>query len=1059
LRVASFKPASNDPRVDSTNEDEDRSDGISAKMTAGFGGGQIAVTVDEDDIEEDSSVLRRGTTRAAEFLILEFLDEEGNTVYSYEEKIYGGEVIFTLTSELTRAGTYNMVVSLKDNAEVTSTQVIAEDTVEILPQTEVCGLKLIADKERIAKPNSGIFDNCSSKFPDNLVCQGTRISLITLDQFGNQIDKTENEEFTVSIVDEANVVNDTVLKFKVPRHEGFGIPIDTVNIYDNNCIQPIIGTDTKIRCMVLGNERNEIMKRGTTALVARADDPNISDSEPLAIKVVENSLLVEKVSTKSTQTAGYQFDAFIVRVGDERGKVYLQNNKTVDYASVKNQPTLDPGAIKIVSPAEEIDSFYRDGKDHITGIFNTATDGTDGTDYFISDKAGKYSQVRVSAWEIVPAEATQVKYLNSIGEEITEIPPGNEKPYKTTLYEEAFHMYDSYGNEITLDLGEMEAKSANGRVSYINSKNENQDYGRPGGTGKIDVVYKITCCKGKNKAFSGVDEIKFTFLMWPGLIKSKFVIVSDIPPNPEIVVAETDAAETDATETDAAETDATETDATETDATETDATETDATETDATETGTTITGTITPYIETISIPVNGEVALTLEKTNVDVMRMIMGGDGDSLVPEVYEMDWKDIQFSAKQCEDAGGTFDNGECQLNETQCLAANGSFIDSECQLNETQCLAADGIFIDDKCQLNEALDETQCQAADGIFIDSECQLNETQCLAADGIFSINDGGDDGDDDTLSLSFNNGDEGDGECQLNETQCQAANGIFRDDKCQKQEEFPLVDGKILDFGNGNRKLLIIKAGSREGRFTLTFYDTSNTKVEKSLTFAVTKKVTVIVPPDETPQPTTATDEAQCDAEGNYWDANNADDADDADDEECKALAVLNNSDGSGDSAVLASDGTIDDTITSKARFTGGAALDDGRFKSRASMQITAKGSKVLFVGSIKFDAEDVGEKVDIVITVSYSLDADGNIQWFSRTSDALSAWDMNPANLETFKVAHLIEEENLTLPLVIFEETLSKEDVVPGTLNVYIGYRLKDGSIKFGALPIIFQMF
>jgi len=867
LRVESFIPAINDPQVSS--EDEDREDGITAKMTAGVEGGQITI------VDENAGNIRRGI-RAAGIVRLDLLDkEEGESIYSYEERMVRGKAIFTLTSEITKAGTYDMVASLQDDEEVTSTQVLTRDTLKVLPQREARGLRLIADKERIAKPSPEIFDGndrCPANFPVALVCQGTYINLMTLDQFGNPISNTETAEFTVSIVDEAQVASSTALKFKVLQGGGVGIPTDNHDA-------------------ILGNEKNEIIRLGTTALVARASNPDVSDSEPLAITVVEDSLLVDVVDdqAKFAQTAGTEFDAFVVRVGNERGQVYLQNqSKTMDYASV-NQPTLDPGVIEVIAPppAEETQSFFRksDGTDIVKGLFKEATYSND---YLISERAGKYSQVRVYAWEIVPAATTQVRYLNAIGDDILEAPPKFDektKQYKTTIYESAFSMYDNFGNPVT-NLGDMKAESANGKVTYSGKRY----HGQPGKGGIIEVVYETT----GHKAFSGKDEIKFAFTK-PGLGNTEFVIVSDIPvPNYVTEVA-----------------------------------------------------TITPYIETTSIPVNSEVALTLEKKHVDVMRVILGGEGDSLVPEVYEIDWKDIKLSAKQCGDAGGTFDNSKCQLNETQ-------------------------------------------------------------------------------------------------------CQAADGIFRDDKCQQQEELLIASGLELDFKGSNRKLLTIKAGSREGRFTLNFNDANNVELEKSLIFTVTGPV-VIVPPEETPEPTppTDTDKAQCKGEGNFWEA-----------EECKILAVLNQP-GEGEKSAVLADGTI--AFTSDAQFTGGAAFDGGSLEGISSMQLTAEGYSVLFVGSIKFDSEDVGKNVDIVIAVSYShnplLGPDGNIVWWSRTADGIPEWDMNPANLEAYKVAHLIEEGNLTLPLEIYEGTLSKENISPGTINVYIGYRLENGLIKFGAQPIILQMF
>ena len=203
-------------------------------------------------------------------------------------------------------------------------------------------------------------------------------------------------------------------------------------------------------------------------------------------------------------------------------------------------------------------------------------------------------------------------------------------------------------------------------------------------------------------------------------------------------------------------------------------------------------------------------------------------------------------------------------------------------------------------------------------------------------------------------------------------------------------------------------------------------------------FTVTNE---IKPPVEITEP-------ECIAEGNYW-VTEAD--------VCQTLPEIGNPiPGKTNSGLVKANGQI--SFTSNAQFQGGVAIGDNNIAPAASMELTPEGSKVLIAGNISFDSDHVGEKVDIVVVLDYQLGLfGGQTVWLSYDpSKGLVYWDLQPKSLETFMEHEVVKDENLQV--TIFDGTLTENDLAPGTLNIYLGYRRNNGEIHFNGLPMALHM-
>ena len=252
-----------------------------------------------------------------------------------------------------------------------------------------------------------------------------------------------------------------------------------------------------------------------------------------------------------------------------------------------------------------------------------------------------------------------------------------------------------------------------------------------------------------------------------------------------------------------------------------------------------------------------------------------------------------------------------------------------------------------------------------------------------------------------------------------------------------QDEKFVASGGRLTFAEG-RKLFVVEAGPRPGKFSLTFKDANNPSVKDVRIFTVTNEIKV-----ETP-----ITQEECLNDGNYW-------VDDA--EVCQNMPEIGNPiAGKTTSGLVEPNGDI--SFTSNAHFKGGIAVGDDDIAQVASIELTPEGSNVLIAGNIMFDSDHDGETVDIVVVVNYQQGLFGGKSfWYSYgPAVGLVHWNLQPKNLETFKEHDVVKDQNLQV--TIYDMALTENDLAPGTLHIYLGYRRDNGEIHFNGLPMTLHL-
>jgi hypothetical protein len=631
-----------------------------AQMTAGIGGMTIAVN------DENFGKLRK--IRAAGDALLE-LKHGGEVKYSFTETMQRGEALFTLTSEITEARPapnltndepYTIEISVEDDqgeliplgGEEEKKQ--ETDKLIVKPKRELGGLRLRTSKEHITMAAADkIFDDngdCQLAAPVNQVCEAakTYLTIDMLDEYGNKTYDKNIAPFTISIEDSEKVVSNTAVKLKAYPACGIVKP-EGENVDE-----------------WLGNRAGEILKLGTASLIAKPDRSTIPNSEPISVKVGKNALILEPINPSKTYEAGTEFEAFTARVANGEGQIYLADGSVVDYDDLEVQQTLNPGNLKMTTWASETRTFSRrlDNTDIVEAYFEKATYGYEQ----IVDTVGNYPPVDLSTWDlwkIVPAPVTQVKwYIDGeyLDDEETVFPPMKmgEEQYKTVILASQIRMLDNYDNKIYYDLGKVTAESESGEVKYYTSDEVGNpitpdDTGTPSTSqddqnDNIEVPVSDDCqiCPAScdevvievgikaeesgdrievvyDAGFVGENRIELSFTK-PGLDDKKLIAVTTV--SPEEKPAE--GGEEEEME-------------------------------------------VTSYIETTSLPVNSEVAMTVESKNKDEDFLVFfnQNEGDNLVPNVYQLMWEvlppkdEAQEAQDESEDecpSGYMLKNDQCQ-------------------------------------------------------------------------------------------------------------------------------------------------------------------------------------------------------------------------------------------------------------------------------------------------------------------------------------------------------------------------------------------------------------
>jgi len=275
--------------------------------------------------------------------------------------------------------------------------------------------------------------------------------------------------------------------------------------------------------LIVGNNKGELLKLGSTSVVVSAVDSN---NVPISTVSSSQPLAIQVVSDVLMPTVHADFAAKNQIAGTEF------NAFTVGLVGGDNVvKTVDPGAIMIKNLAtkEEITVNRKtDGTNIVQALFQTATSKPS---YLLSDKAGVLGQVWIDASGIDRGAATKVELQNSHGEAQTGVMPGKistDKKYTVKLPEVAFKMFDSYGNKVTPGTeditGTFTVTSSNGAATY---QTGGKNYGVPGrdlSNYHVKVTYDAT---GARK-FAGDDKIGVQFTK-PGLGSANATINTTIP--------------------------------------------------------------------------------------------------------------------------------------------------------------------------------------------------------------------------------------------------------------------------------------------------------------------------------------------------------------------------------------------------------------------------------------------------------------------------------------------------------------------------------------------------
>lgn len=491
--VTSYQPSINDPiqkpieMPDPVEEDW----ALMAEMTAGYSGAVFKVVGDED---------LQGTTRAALLVTLSIQEpNRGEVIYTDTQRMIRGEVYFSVTAEIEKAGLYDVIVSLDGKDEINNIRMLSKDTLRVWPRKTPAKSKLTADKTRVARGAAAVYTDAGT-CNGSLVCQGTKLTLTLLDEFGNEITPW------------TNLTGPLVVDVK----DG-----NTNKIFADK--QATLAAGQVKTEWTWGDHSNEILRIGTTSLIASSQ--GIANSETVAIKVVNSSLSAtatelfeHDMADPNDQKAGTEFDAFTVVIKNNVG------NTVMNGALTQN-----PGPITVTTSAGEAITIERKLDVPVDAVEvyyekTTMDNGEYANKYLLSDTGGIHGQVWATGSKIIPAAAFKVTLHNAIGDEITTVAPRydlDEKRYITKLPERSFRMSDAYDNLITENVGEFNAKTPNATIKYVDTKGTT--FGEVARTpgGQVHVTYNPTTSPGD-------DQITMTFKK-PALSSKTLQITTTIP--------------------------------------------------------------------------------------------------------------------------------------------------------------------------------------------------------------------------------------------------------------------------------------------------------------------------------------------------------------------------------------------------------------------------------------------------------------------------------------------------------------------------------------------------
>jgi hypothetical protein len=244
----------------------------------------------------------------------------------------------------------------------------------------------------------------------------------------------------------------------------------------------------------------------------------------------------------------------------------------------------------------------------------------------------------------------------------------------------------------------------------------------------------------------------------------------------------------------------------------------------------------------------------------------------------------------------------------------------------------------------------------------------------------------------------------------------------------------LSSGATLSSSASSRKVLIVKAGATTGDFTLTF-----TNPDKTVTVDKAFKVTTGLIAQCAPASVSAcTTQKDCESNGGLFTAaTTASGTTAAVAASCQAIPAIASS---TDSSVAAVDKT-GAAVTVTTSFSGGISVDSASFKQSDTVN-KYETTPVKLVGIITPDAAHVGKVAEIIIAAGATLPGTTAPLWFMMNGNAVAAWDLKLTSLAALK-------KNVTLTSPTTFTMYEGKFLAGGGLNVYMGYRLADGTLVY----------
>jgi hypothetical protein len=341
---------------------------------------------------------------------------------------------------------------------------------------------------------------------------------------------------TLSLLDDYGNMTTGALEPTAPNY--------TVDLNDANGIVSSTGVSLaypSATTATLGSAKGQLLKLGETSLVASVKgNTAITASDALKVKVVSQSLIASAYAARTEPfIAGNEYPVFSVAVdgvlspsvladGMYQGTADTPNTAMDTAVSANSSVTMK---IQNLTSLETVSVNLAQGQAKLLALFKTATFGTK---YKISDATGAFGEtiIDVANFMVKPAAASVAQLQNAHNIQVNSVAPGlstDGKQYVTTLPASSVKIFDSYGNAVSSNGAVTALQSDSGTFSVTSANGVVSGANlAPFGTGNIAVSYNAVDV-GTTKAFVGADPLTLNFTK-PGIGSVK--VDSTIPAQP-----------------------------------------------------------------------------------------------------------------------------------------------------------------------------------------------------------------------------------------------------------------------------------------------------------------------------------------------------------------------------------------------------------------------------------------------------------------------------------------------------------------------------------------------